>query len=164
MGGYRDWLGCIFGIIVGLPVLLATNIISLALTLALFPILVPIYMVKGSVLFTADFFDGKGARHFFGRTSKYTILLCYWLLYPVWIIPKSLYNNCKISSYTENEQSTVSTVTQEMPQPKDDPEERDLQMAILQSQLFDMSRKIDQITRNQSEEQIISVSGMKKKF
>ena len=64
MGGYRDWLGCIFGIIVGLPVLLATNIISLALTLALFPILVPIYMVKGSVLFTADFFDGKGARHF----------------------------------------------------------------------------------------------------
>ena len=51
-----------------------------------------------------------------------------------------------------------------MPQPKDDPEERDLQMAILQSQLFDMSRKIDQITRNQSEEKIISVSGMKKKF
>ena len=164
MGECRECLECIFGLFVGLTILIITNLISLVLTLALFPILVPTYMVKGNVLFTANFFNDKCARHFFGRTSKYTILLCYWLLCPVWIIPKTLYNDCKTSLHTKTEQSTVNTVTRQMPHPKDDPEERDFQMAILQSQLFDMSRKIDQITRNQSEEQIISVSGMKMKF
>ena len=50
-----------------------------------------------------------------------------------------------------------------MPHPKDDPEERDFQMAILQSQLFDMNRKLDQMNRNQNQpiEQVPSVSGMK---
>ena len=33
-----------------------------------------------------------------GFTFKYTVLFCYWLLCPVWILPKTLYKCCKKSS------------------------------------------------------------------
>ena len=53
-------------------------------------------------------------------------------------------------------------------QPKQDPEDIKFQMAILQSQLLDMNRKIDQMNRNQNHpvEPVIlnSVSGMCTRF
>ena len=72
---------CLF-LFIWLPIFIVTNTISLALTLALFPILVPIYMAKGDEIFTALFFRSGGTNFWFGEVSKYTILLCFWLLFP----------------------------------------------------------------------------------
>ena len=109
-------------------------------------------------MFTADFFDDDESAIVCGFTSKYTILLCYWLLCPVWIIPKTLYKCSKALSYIETQQPSVNTVTRQVPQPtvsqqhvtsqpKQDPEDTNFQMAILQSQMLDMNRKIDQMNR-----------------
>ena len=173
---------CLFTIFVVIPICIVTNVISFALTLALSPILVPIYMAKGDEWFTADFFSNKYGDDlcgylccFFGLTSKYTILFCYWLLYAVWIILKTLtyklYKCSKALSNIETQQPPVNTVTRQVPQPtvsqqrvfsqpKQDQEDTNFQMAILQSQMLDLNRKIDQMNRNQNQSEGPTPSGM----
>ena len=169
---YTDCLLVFFVII---PLCIVTNVISLVLTLALFPILVPIYMVKGDDWFTDDFFNNDGCDIMWGFTSKYTILFCYWLLYAVWIILKTLtyklYKCSKALSNIETQQPPVNTVTRQVPQPtvsqqrvisqpKQDQEDTNFQMAILQSQMLDLNRKIDQMNRNQNQSEGPTPSGM----
>ena len=154
----------LFSICVGLLLLLVSNVSVLAFTLALSPVLVPVYMVHGEDLFVdeSDYEENPHKMCFYGGTFKRTVKLSYWLFCPIWFLPKILYDKCTNRNNDSNQMPiTVNTVTQQVPhetthqtvttQPRIDSEVANIQMTILESELADMRQEIDQMKRVQNQ-------------
>ena len=90
--------------------IILANVLTLASTLILFPILVPIYMIKGDRFFATVKTKPEWSFLVYW-TFNSTVLFCYCLLCPVWFLPKKLYDYCKNASDTKTDRSSVNTVT-----------------------------------------------------
>ena len=113
-----DFFSFCFGLI--LPILLLiSNLVVLAFTLALSPLLVPAYMVHGEKLFVdeSDYKENSEKIWFYGAMFKGIVKLCYWLFCPVWFLPKIIYDSCTSrTSDLHQLPVTVNTVTRQVPQ------------------------------------------------
>ena len=103
------WKTCLRPLSLSSLIFLA-NVLTLGSTLVLSPILVPTYIIKGDRLFTSVR-TKLGLSFLVYWTFNSTVLFCYWLLCPLWFLPKRLYDNCKNTPDRKTDRSSVNTVT-----------------------------------------------------
>ena len=95
-----------------------TQLITLTITLILFPLLLPTYLIKGDRLFVSvkTKLDFSMPCYW---TFKGTVVFCYWLFCPFWLLLETIYDSWKDKSNivettinsVETIRSSVETVT-----------------------------------------------------